>query len=107
MFREERMGKAVALTLTQDTIVGNDADLLHDAVERHMRHDSGRIVLDLSQVISIDSRGLDAIVRLNRTPRGRRRLVLCGVGGALGLLLRVTRLDRVFTIRSSRDAALR
>jgi anti-sigma B factor antagonist len=53
------------------------------------------IVLDLSEVVNVDSAGLGMMVRLlKRTPEGGR-LVLGGCPQAVRQLLEKTRLDRV------------
>ncbi|MDB5298132.1 MAG: anti-anti-sigma factor [Phycisphaerales bacterium] len=68
-----------------------------------------RLVLDLALVRHLSSQAIGILVRLNKqvgTVPGST-LVLCGVYPPLTDLLRITRLDKVFVVRPTRDAALR
>ncbi|MEM7498831.1 MAG: STAS domain-containing protein [Pseudomonadota bacterium] len=70
---------------------------MNDATARH----SGDVVLDLGEITFIDSSGLGAIVGIaRRLPKGRS-LSLDNVAPPVMRLLRLTRVDTVFTIRES------
>lgn len=67
---------------------------------------SQRIVLSLSQLQQIDSSGLGTLISLHKTlqpPQGR--LVLCDIPAKILPILKLTRLDRVFTQASDVSAA--
>jgi anti-sigma B factor antagonist len=74
------------------------------------------IVLDLSEVDFIDSTFLGVIiqwlkeVRIEKSPSNREKkrgdLALCGLGFKVTSLLKLTRMDRVFTIYSDLAQAL-
>ena len=71
-------------------------DVLLDAVER-----SGRVVVDLSAVGYIDSSGIAALVEAlqrSRQRQGGASLALAAVSDPVLRVLRLARLDRVFTI---------
>ena len=68
---------------------------------------SGRVILDLSAVAFIDSSGLGAIVAsMKRMPEGQR-LDLAGLTPIVEKVFRLTRMDTVFRLFPSTDAALR
>jgi anti-sigma B factor antagonist len=65
-----------------------------------------RIVVDLSEVAFIDSTGLGALVAtLKHLGRGGQ-FALCGVGDAVATLFKLTRMDKVFKLYPSREAAV-
>lgn len=59
------------------------------------------VVLDLGPVDFIDSSGLGALINGHKTLETRGRLVLAGASPKILSLLKLTRLDRVFTIAPS------
>ena len=65
----------------------------------------GRIILDLSRVDFIDSSGLGAIVA-SMKQLGGRRLDLAGLSPNVEKVFRLTRMDTIFAIHPSVDAAL-
>jgi len=94
-FQDQRLDSALALEF--HTLVRNWLD------EEHVH-----IVLDLSQVDFIDSTFLGVIIQWLKAVRmdgphrneGKKRgdLALCGLGFKVTSLLKLTRMDRVFTI---------
>ena len=71
---------------------------------------SGRLVLDFTKVQYLSSQAIGIILTLNKkltgTSAGGDNLVLCGVGPQLMQLLKVTRLDRILTIKASQKEAV-
>lgn len=57
-----------------------------------------RVVLDLTQVSFLDSSGLGALVAVLKMLAPPRRLELAGLGPAVEKVLRLTRMDSVFTV---------
>lgn len=64
------------------------------------------IVLDLSHVDFMDSRGLGAIVSSFKLLNNQGSFALCGVHGAVTSLLNLTRMDKIFPIYSSLEEAI-
>ncbi len=64
-----------------------------------------RIVLDLADVDFIDSSGLGALVSVLKALGARGSLAVCGAGTSVVNLLKLTRMDRVFTVVPDRHAA--
>ena len=67
--------------------------------------DAGKFVLDFSKVKYLSSQAIGIILTLNKKltggSAGGENLVLCGVGPQLMQLLKITRLDRILTIKST------
>ena len=65
-----------------------------------------RVVLDLSSVIFVDSSGLGAIVGSMKTLGRGRQLDLSGLSPAVEKVFHMTRMNSVFQIYDSVDAAV-
>jgi anti-sigma B factor antagonist len=66
------------------------------------------VVLDFGKVKYLSSQAIGIILTLNKKLSGGgggEGLVLCGVGPQLMQLLKITRLDRILTIKSSQQDA--
>lgn len=77
----------------------NAADLqeqLHQAVTSNT---TAPLLIDMSQVESLDSAGLMAFVSAqNQAQRLNRQLSLCGISPSVRIIFELTQLDRVFKI---------
>ena len=69
-----------------------------------------RLVLDFGRVQYLSSQAIGVILTLNKklnaTSAGGDHLVLCGVGPQLLQLLKITRLDRILTIKADAKEAV-
>lgn len=77
-----------------------------DAMRAEVADGARRVVLDLSEVAFIDSSGLGAIVAVMKQLDNDQRLDLAGLTSAVDKVFRLTRMDSVFAIYPSVDAAL-
>lgn len=70
--------------------------------------DRRRIVLDFEKVQYLSSQAIGILLAMQRKLSGLSgsRLLLCGVGARLMELLRITRLDRVLTVKATQEDAL-
>jgi anti-sigma B factor antagonist len=70
----------------------------------------GRLVLDFSKVQFLSSQAVGVIITLNKKLATKaapgETLVLCGVGPQLMQLLKITRLDRILTIKDTQKEAV-
>ena len=94
------------ITVTETRIDAALAIRFKDAMRQAMAGGPDRIVLDLSGVVFIDSSGLGAVVAAMKALEPGRRLYLCGLGGTVEKVFRLTRLDTVFRIYPTAEAAL-
>ena len=70
--------------------------------------DQRKVVLDFEKVEYISSQAIGLILTLNKKLSALKgsRLVLCGIGPKLMELLRITRLDKILTLKpTQREAA--
>ena len=69
-----------------------------------------RMVLDFSKVKYLSSQAIGIVLTLNKmlnnSAAGGNNLVLCGVGPHLMQLLKITRLDRILTIKPTQADAV-
>jgi anti-anti-sigma factor len=69
-----------------------------------------RLVLDFTKVKYLSSQAIGIILTLNKmlnaSAAGGTNLVLCGVGPQLMQLLKITRLDRILTIKPTQTEAM-
>lgn len=91
--KDRRIDAAVAVRFKNRMI-----ELTEDTAER--------VILDLSQVEFLDSSGLGAVVGSMKQLGRNRRLDLAGLTSSVEKVFRITRMDRVFHIYESLEAAL-
>lgn len=78
-----------------------------DAMREATADAEGRVVLDLGRVEFIDSSGLGAIVAVMKMLAPDRRLDLAAPTPNVQRVLRLTRMDTVFTVHPDPDAGAR
>lgn len=71
--------------------------------------DRRMIILDFSRVQYISSQAIGIVLTMNKklTSLKRSKFVLCGVGDKLMQLIKITRLDRLLTIKPSQEEAVK
>lgn len=67
---------------------------------------ASQIIIDFSAVSFLDSSGLGALVSVLKKVGHRGDLVVSGLNGDVHQMFRVCRMDRVFSIHSSVEAAI-
>ena len=68
-----------------------------------------RVILDFTHVRYLSSQAIGILLTINRKLAAieKSKLVLCGVNDTLMQLLKITRLDRVLTIKATRREAVK
>jgi anti-sigma B factor antagonist len=71
--------------------------------------DKRRIVLDFEKVQYLSSQAIGIVLTMNKklAALSNSKLVLCGIGARLQELLKITRLDRVLTIKPTQKEAVK
>ena len=71
--------------------------------------DRRKLVLDFERVQYLSSQAIGIILTLNKKLSGLKysKLVLCGVGPKLMELLKITRLDRILTLKPTQREAVK
>jgi anti-sigma B factor antagonist len=102
----ETIGNARVLTPKGDVDMAR-SPLLRKAIAEAMRAAPARVVLDLSSVPYMDSSGLATLVEaLQNSRKSQVALSLCALTPRVRSILEIARLNTVFSIHETRDAAL-
>lgn len=81
--------------------------VLRKAIGDAMKVRPARVLLDLSAVPYMDSSGLATLVEaLQNARKAQLGLLLCGLTPRVRSILEIARLNSVFTLHDTRDAAL-
>lgn len=99
-------GQLQIVTVNEPRIDAAVAIQFKDAMRAHTADGPARVILDVSQVDFIDSSGLGAIVAAMKQLEAGRRLDLAGLTPAVDKVFRLTRMDSVFSLYPTLDAAL-
>ena len=103
---QRKIGSTIVLEVLETRLGADKVEAFKNAVGRHLAAGPVSIVLDLSKVEFIDSSGLGAILSiLKRMPKGCE-LILCGTTDPVTSMFKLTRLDRVFTMKKTVDEAV-
>ena len=94
------------VAVTEPRIDAAVAIQFKDAMRAATTAGAGRVVLDMSAVQFVDSSGLGAIVAAMKQLGAGRKLDLSGLTGDVEKVFRLTRMDTIFGIHASLDAAL-
>jgi anti-anti-sigma factor len=100
----ERDNDTAVLHCAGEIVVGSELSILRDAVLCAL--DQRAIVLDLAGVDRIDAAGLGMLLFLHTCTHGLgTEMRLLAPGGLVAAVLRLTRLDSVFTVSAPAEAA--
>lgn len=95
------------VTILADKITYANADGFKAAMIDLIRKGSNRVLLDLSKVGFIDSRGLGVLISLLKSLGPDGVLGLCAVNENVSRLFEVTKLNRVFILHPDVESGLR
>ena len=105
-FSEIRQNGVVVVRADGQLIVGNRHEL-KDLVARRLAAADRRFVIDFTNTGYIDSSGLGALVTMSKQVREHGgELRIAGLNDDLRALFELTKLDTLFNIADTRDAAL-
>jgi anti-sigma B factor antagonist len=98
--------QALAIRVLEDRIDAASALQFKERMRELTQGGGQRVVLDLAQVKFLDSSGLGAIVAVKKLLGPDRQFELSGLTPTVEKVFRLTRMDSIFTIHPSQDAAL-
>lgn len=99
-------GTLQVVTVNASRIDAAVAIQFKDSMRAETEGGAGRVILDLRQVDFIDSSGLGAIVAAMKQLGAGRKLDLAGLTPTVESVFRLTRMDTVFSLFPTLDAAL-
>jgi anti-anti-sigma factor len=104
---KQRLEGATLLRLEGTIKLGESAEFFGEALNRVLAEDSGDVMIDFSRIDYMDSTGIGELVGyLGLVGAQRRKLTLINPSERIRKLLQVARLDSLFTIRETVEAAL-
>lgn len=98
--------KVIAVQVMEDRIDAATAIQFKERMRDIARAGDQRMVLDLARVQFLDSSGLGAIVAVKKILGPDRALDLASLTPTVEKVFRLTRMDTIFTIHPSLDAAV-
>ena len=104
---EKRQG-AVAVIQGDGPLVGEDAEQLGQVAANAAGNNLGRVVLDMSTVAFVDSKGLEVLLELaEKVAEGGRTLKLCATNKTVRQVLELTGLVSHFEYFDDTHSAVR
>lgn len=106
--KSEQVGKAVVVTILAAQVGDRESHIIQEEIHTAAEPAGWRVAIDMSQVTFLASAGLGALVSTHNAARaGKGKLAVCNVAPDLMQMLKLTNLDKLFTIKPDRDAALK
>jgi len=105
-FEENTIKNALVVKVLENRIVADVAPQFKESLIAYVSNGNKNIVLDLSDVTFIDSSGLGALIGSLKAVGKDGELVLCGARDAVVNMLKLTRMDKVFHIFTTREEAV-
>ena len=106
MVSDEQRNDILVVRVDEKRVDASRAPQFKDEITRRIEAGHTRIVLDLSGVDFVDSSGLGAIVACLKRLGPRGDLAIAGARGAVSRLFTLTRMDKVFPLHETVDAAV-
>jgi anti-sigma B factor antagonist len=103
---QEQTGRVLAVKILEQRLDASIAGDFKEQMRALIKEGQELFILDLSEVDFVDSSGLGAIVASLKMLGGKGDLVVAGACERVLSLFKLTRMDRVFQVFSTRDEAL-
>ena len=99
-------GHAIAMVKCE-RIAEREGPILVSELSEIAKARACRLAIDLTEVMMISSAGIGSLVQIHRAcAEHKGKLVLFGISEEMLAMLKVARLDKLFTIKSTRDDAI-
>ncbi|MBA3908494.1 MAG: anti-sigma factor antagonist [Rhodobacter sp.] len=102
----QTLPKVLSVLVMEDRIDAASAIQFKERLRDLTQEGDQRVVLDLARVQFLDSSGLGAIVAVKKLLGPDRVLELSGLTPTVERVFRLTRMDTIFTIHLTHEAAL-
>lgn len=104
----ERAGGAVLAQILCEHIGDRETQIIQDELTAAAGPAGWRVAIDLSKVTFLPSAGLGMLVAIhNNAKSSKGKLAVFGVADDLMKMLKITHLDKLFSIKPDREAALK
>lgn len=74
-------------------------------MEEIINNDKDKIILDIAEIVFMDSSSLGALVGVLKAMGNNGKLVVCGASGVVLELFKLTRMDRIFILKENIESA--
>ena len=105
-FEQTMVGNVLVAKVLDSRIVADVAPRFKHQLIDYITKGNRSIVLDMRAVSFIDSSGLGALVSSLKVIGRDGDLVLCGTGGTVASMFKLTRMDKVFRMFSTTEEAV-
>lgn len=105
-FEQTKMGDVLVAKVLDSRIVADVAPRFKHQLIDYISEGNRSIVLDMKAVSFIDSSGLGALVSSLKAIGAEGDLVLCGTGGTVASMFKLTRMDKVFRMFGTTEEAV-
>jgi len=99
-------GEKTLVTLLENRLDAALAVRFKDSLKTIVDEGADFMVLDLQQVAFMDSSGLGALVGHMKYMGAEKTFEICGLSPTVEKVFKLTRMDSIFTIHETRDAAI-
>jgi anti-sigma B factor antagonist len=103
---ERKVGSHLLIRILESRLGADRAAAFKETIGSFIQRGNLHLVLDLSCVEFIDSSGLGTILSVLKRLGRDGELVVCGVTDPVADMLKLTRMDRIFTVYRSVEDAL-
>lgn len=103
----QKLGDVVVVSPKGWLVGGVETDELEDVIRTQMAEGNRRLVLDLGEVVMLNSLAVGALMGCRQSYKSREgHMVLCGLNQRILRIFLLTQLTLVFELHPTREAAL-
>ncbi len=104
----EPAGEAILAQILCEHIGDRETQIIQDELAAAAEPAGWRVAIDLSKVVFLPSAGLGMLVAIhNNAKSSKGKVAVFGVADDLMKMLKITHLDKLFSIKPDREAAIK
>ncbi len=104
-FEERKIGDVFVAKVLDNRIAADIAPRFKEDLIQFITDGNRRIVLDMSEIVFIDSSGLGALIASLKVMGSDGELALCGCRETVASMFKLTRMNKVFRMFNSAEEA--
>lgn len=106
--KAERSGGIIHATVMTEKVTEREARILQEELVQAAGEGGHKLCVDMSPVMMLASAGIGSLVQVHRACEGAKgRMVLHSIDAPILEMLKISRMDRLFTIVPDRQSAFR
>lgn len=104
----EPVGDAIVAKILCEQIGDRETQIIQDEMAAAAAPAGWRVAIDLSKVVFLPSAGLGMLVAIHNSAKSSKgKVAVFGVADDLMKMLKITHLDKLFSIKPDREAAIK